>query len=241
MGRRVLAAAACLLSACSGVGASLGDDPSGPSARDRGNQAVRGDADSGGTAIGDAGSGDNGNTDAAPSLDASCIPTSCVSIHVSCGAIDDGCGHTLNCGDCGSPPPLGCGSGAEGAGCGRFSGGYGHNYDCGQCSISSVCQITAPSSTWGYCKQLDDYRPGPTSDNCRPFSEYSGGGNYVYVALIGVYRLDDGGVGKHGDGEAIDYFCPQGTTVPPAGQCVMHNPDALNPNQYWVCNASPGY
>ena len=107
--------------------------------------------------------GDGGTPDGQQNPDGSCQPTTCVKEGKNCGQIPNGCGGTLQCGDC--PQGESCGAGGQsnvcGAGtctpktceeqgltCGQGSDGCGKTLDCGS------CEVCAPSCPESYtCKQ----------------------------------------------------------------------------------------
>ena len=83
-----------------------------------------------------------------------CRPTTCAAAGAACGAIVDGCGGRLECGDCsegetcggggaantcgvGTCEPASCGS--LGANCGQVSDGCAAVLDCGRCEAGRVC------------------------------------------------------------------------------------------------------
>jgi hypothetical protein len=98
--------------------------------------------------------------DAAPPIDApegappdACAPTkTCASVGANCGPIDDGCGHTLDCGSCspglicGWPAPNQCGCDccpatcqSLGYNCGFAGDGCGGVLNCGTCTPPESC------------------------------------------------------------------------------------------------------
>ncbi len=82
-----------------------------------------------------------------------CTPRTCDDAGAECGMIADGCGETLDCGDC--PEGTACGAGGEpnicgggceplscddhGADCGTVSDGCGGTIDCGDCPDGMDC------------------------------------------------------------------------------------------------------
>jgi hypothetical protein len=88
-------------------------------------------------------------------IDAGCSPLHC---YVGwCGPIDDGCGHTIDCGSCSLPPD---GSGTDShdmAGCtpsracasgvcGTIDDGCGKALECGDCSTANSCSANSANS-----------------------------------------------------------------------------------------------
>ncbi|MDY7232470.1 WD40/YVTN/BNR-like repeat-containing protein [Hyalangium rubrum] len=76
-----------------------------------------------------------------PETPATCTPTTCAVLGRNCGEAPDGCGGTLQCGDCSQPQacvPTAC---AEygGNACGLISDGCGRQVQCGTCSGDAVC------------------------------------------------------------------------------------------------------
>ena len=82
------------------------------------------------------------------------MPTTCAAAGAECGALADGCGGQLMCGDCTAPQTCGgggmanrCGEGActpttcaaEGADCGMLSDGCAGVLDCGSCVAPATC------------------------------------------------------------------------------------------------------
>lgn len=78
-----------------------------------------------------------------------CVRTTCASAGRECGALDDGCGSELHCGECMAPQRCG-GNGIEGVcgctplaceadQCGTVDDGCGGALDCGGCGASQVC------------------------------------------------------------------------------------------------------
>jgi hypothetical protein len=87
-----------------------------------------------------------------------CLPRSCDEVPGSCGALADGCGGVLACGDC--EPPETCGGGGPslcgvgdcepsdpcGAGvCGEVSDECGNAVDCGGCPPPEACGAEQPN------------------------------------------------------------------------------------------------
>lgn len=139
-------AAACLSLACSGadpVGLPGGEDAGADTAplRDAGVVIGSGSrdasADAATIAVPDAATVD------------SCHPsTSCASANADCGAVDDGCGHALNCGTCASPTTCGGGGFANRCGCQPAACQAGEcgtvqtacgDKQCGQCGSKQTC------------------------------------------------------------------------------------------------------
>ena len=82
-----------------------------------------------------------------------CTPTTCAAESANCGAMPDGCGGQLACGDCTAPEFCGggganaCGTAActpttcvaESAECGLISDGCATVLECGSCTAPEVC------------------------------------------------------------------------------------------------------
>ncbi|MEZ4226006.1 MAG: hypothetical protein R3B13_33975 [Polyangiaceae bacterium] len=82
-----------------------------------------------------------------------CIPTSCAKLGAECGVAPNGCGETVQCGDCPTGETCGgggqnkCGSGTctpvtcqqLGASCGVASDGCGATLYCGDCALPETC------------------------------------------------------------------------------------------------------
>lgn len=118
--------------------------------------------------------------DAEPEAEA-CVPLTCEDVGATCGEPEDGCGGTLECGECVAPETCG-GGGLEwacgctpqdvceevGHACGEFDDGCGNPVDCGACDEGSTCIAGAPAYI---CCQLDTCEGagaqcGTLSDNC---------------------------------------------------------------------------
>jgi hypothetical protein len=84
----------------------------------------------------------------------SCTPRTCEELGAECGALADGCGELLQCGEC--TPPDTCGGGGTpyqcgndgctprtcedvGAECGAIADGCGETIDCGVCAPPQTC------------------------------------------------------------------------------------------------------
>jgi len=86
-------------------------------------------------------------------VDAGCARMSCQSQGYGCGTAADGCGGSLDCGQCTAPQTCGgggtphqCGLGCTptscqslGYGCGTAADGCGGSLDCGQCTAPQTC------------------------------------------------------------------------------------------------------
>ena len=110
------------------------------------------------------------------SLPNPCVPATCAAQGATCGSIPDGCGGTLDCGNCAAPDTCGGGETSnlcgctpttcadQGAICGSIPDGCGDTLDCGTCSSTGQpldpCGNGLPScSDDSYCAQ------GCTPDN----------------------------------------------------------------------------
>jgi alpha-tubulin suppressor-like RCC1 family protein len=98
-----------------------------------------------------------------------CTPKTCSQLGAECGVIDDGCGHSLNCGMCGAGETCGaqqvnkCDPGictprtciSVGAECGTIDNGCGSPLACGMCPSNEICGAggqpnvcSPPPATW---------------------------------------------------------------------------------------------
>jgi hypothetical protein len=81
-----------------------------------------------------------------------CTPTTCAAENKNCGTISDGCGKTLDCGDCQGQQTCGGGGKANVCGgctpltdcpagydCGTIPDGCGGNVVCGGCNDNVAC------------------------------------------------------------------------------------------------------
>lgn len=87
-----------------------------------------------------------GEADAGP-----CVPQTCEELRANCGALDDGCGTEIQCGECpegrecgaeGIPNVCGCppqSCDALGVECGEAANGCGATIDCGGCAAGVSC------------------------------------------------------------------------------------------------------
>jgi hypothetical protein len=145
---------------------------------------------------------------------ATCLPKTCTALELNCGAVADGCGGILSCGDCaadavcGLQKPNVCGKPADlckpisrdqacaGKACGVEGDGCGKTYDCGSCPSGSGCGVEAPFQC----------APGATTspDNCPA--------KIASCALAGV----ECGLTGNGCGGTIDCNAERGGC--PAGQ-----------------------
>ena len=132
--------------------------------------------------------GGGGVTGACGAGDAdTCNPFTCGGLGLSCGPAGDGCGGTLNCGDC--TPPDTCGGGGVlgkcgapnctpktctqlGANCGPIADGCGNVIQCGSCTGANTCggggtvnQCGVPACTPRTCAQAGA-NCGPVADGC---------------------------------------------------------------------------
>jgi hypothetical protein len=110
-----------------------------------------------------------------------CQPTTCAALGKNCGAVSDGCGGALNCGNCMSPQTCGgggvsnvCGcqplpqwQACQGKTCGTAPDGCGGTVTCGTCMSGQVCLPTqnccTPMSQAVACKGRVC---GTVSDGC---------------------------------------------------------------------------
>jgi hypothetical protein len=106
------------------------------------------------------GTGGNGGSGGSGGGGGTCVPVRCADVGAVCGAITDGCGGTLSCGDCsagqtcGGGGPNRCGTGAcapqtcaqVGASCGQFSDGCAGVLDCGPCACTPTTCAAHPTS-----------------------------------------------------------------------------------------------
>ena len=167
-------------------------------------------------------------------VDAVCTSaTSCVAEAVECGVIADGCGGTIDCGQCG--PGQTCGTGGDsgscidvdcdprscaelGAECGAMPDGCGGILDCGDCGADQYCGTGADHGT---CLEVD----------CSPKS---------------CADFDSGGdCGPHADGcgGVVDCgFCPDGQECGSGtnrGECIVASCTAKSCSDYDDVNCGP--
>jgi hypothetical protein len=100
---------------------------------------------------GGTGAHDAGNPEGAAGDGSACTPETCSDLQATCGAVDDGCGHTLGCGSCAPPQTCGgtgvpnaCGCKPKtcqelGAVCGAVDDGCGNLLSCGECPDGGTC------------------------------------------------------------------------------------------------------
>jgi RHS repeat-associated protein len=129
-----------------------------------------------------------------------CVPTTCAAQGANCGAIDDACGGTLNCGTCAAPETCGgggvpnvCGCtpttcAAEGVNCGTIPDGCGGTLECGTCmppetcgggGVPNICGCTATTcaAEGKDCGTIDDGCGGTLGCGiCAPPDTCGGGG-----------------------------------------------------------------
>lgn len=164
-----------------------------------------GNGGGGGTTVG--GSGGDGTNNGG----GTCRPISCATVGAECGAIADGCGGILACGDCGSPSICGgggpnrCGTGVcvprtcaeQGATCGQISDGCSAVIDCGPCA----CVSTGCAGQNATCGNIVDNCGVPLYCGDCPASPWHTFGNLttelrrVYIVQSGMWIVDiDGNV-----------------------------------------------
>jgi hypothetical protein len=111
----------------------------------------------------------NDAKDAGPGRDASCVKTTCQAKAVECGAIDDGCGGQLDCGDtCALPKTCGGGGVANECGCTPETDlGFCERLgkDCDAVSAFDSCQISRTINC-GICAGLDTCGGSGTVNVC---------------------------------------------------------------------------
>ena len=117
-----------------------------------------------------------------------CVPRTCSTLGTAatCGAVDDGCGGTIDCGVCPSGEACGafglnrCGSGtctptscaATGFECGQVSDGCAGTLDCGTCTAPKSCGVAhvcgcTPESSAAFCARAGaSCGPLTATDNC---------------------------------------------------------------------------
>lgn len=114
------------------------------------------------------------------STGAACVARTCAEVGAECGAIDDGCGNSLMCGDCNAPAACGgagkpnkCGVKCvpktckeQGFECGEASDGCGGTLECGICPLCSTlcCAAGAPLG----CEGSKPNKCGCTGILCPP-------------------------------------------------------------------------
>jgi hypothetical protein len=110
-----------------------------------------------------------------------CTPLTTCPSGLDCGAIDDGCGRTLNCGDCTAPETCGGGNpgtpnvcgctpttcAAQGTTCGTLSDGCGGTLKCGTCcSGGNPCPGGGCCDAEGQCQISNANACGPDGGAC---------------------------------------------------------------------------
>jgi hypothetical protein len=93
-----------------------------------------------------------------------CVPITCAAAEKNCGVLPDGCGETLNCGECPSGQTCGaggsanvCGTGTctpttceeNGKNCGTISDGCSAALECGTCTQPEFCGGSGPKNVCG--------------------------------------------------------------------------------------------
>ncbi len=151
----------------------------------------------------------------------SCTPTTCAAQGKNCGQIADGCGTTLQCGDCN--PPQTCGGGnpgmanvcgctpatcqSLGKSCGEWPDGCGQMLQCGGCGARQICDNGATCQTCTVCasgcafnsiQQAIDRSPSPSTLYICP-GTYTRGSTFAPIAAIErSYTLVGAGTGTGG-------------------------------------------
>ncbi len=153
-----------------------------------------------------------------------CIPTGCADLGVECGAWDDGCGETLDCGTCAAyhacedgscVPQPGCGDGICQPELGETCAGCPQ--DCG-CEPGEVCvggQCVCQPDCAG--KACGDNGCGGACGTCPPGAACVGFGCVCQPSCLGSECGDDGCGGSCG-GCGPEEACENGECVF-AGQC----------------------
>lgn len=125
---------------------------------------------------------------------APCVPQSCDDLGAECGALDDGCGTLLLCGDCASPETCGAVEANQcdcvpttceesGAACGSIADGCGGTLECGECEFGEceanqcVCVPLTCEDLNATCGEPDDGCGGTL--NCGGCPEFSSCGSEV--------------------------------------------------------------
>ena len=148
----------------------------GPSVSTKGKKSGDGQGGTAGT-TGEGGEGTGGTTIIQPPDE--CEPATCEELEKNCGAVADGCGEIIQCGDCpsghvcGLVTPNVCSTdrdiddlchkltkdeACDGKECGVEGDGCGGTHDCGSCDADEACGIVAPFRC--------DPRPGGDDDDC---------------------------------------------------------------------------
>jgi hypothetical protein len=132
----------------------------------------------------------------------SCVKKTCSGIHANCGVQSDGCGGTLDCGECTAPETCGgggkpnncgqackpktcanAGSGGTAVNCGTQSDGCGGTIDCGTCTAPLTCggggkpSVCGATDGGGGCKKFTcaNAGSGGTAVNCGEIGDGCGG------------------------------------------------------------------
>lgn len=155
-----------------------------------------------------------------------CVPTVCADTGGRCGAVDDGCGGTIECGcregtTCGGggvPGRCGCvplTCEEAGANCGRLPDGCGGVVDCGACETGSTCGAAGVNVCGvGECTPTDPcahagVECGIGSDGCGNLVECGDCGLGEQCAPIGGSRRKCLGSGIQCTVEGFAAQCPQ--------------------------------
>ncbi|MFK7984672.1 MAG: hypothetical protein AB8I08_01495 [Sandaracinaceae bacterium] len=126
--------------------------------------------------------------------DATCVPRTCEELRAFCGQVDDGCGTTLQCGECSGSDT--CGGGGipnicdceprdcADVECGTIASGCGTDIDCGGCGPGETCEsnecVCPPADCEGLCGTvLDQCGRSVTCDPCPSDTECGAGGPNV--------------------------------------------------------------
>ena len=148
-----------------------------------------------------------------------CTRRSCAAAGADCGAIDDGCGGTVECGAC--PAGRSCGGGGvpnlcggtctpttcarAGANCGDLPDGCGAQIDCGQCGGGETCGGGGVANVCG-------------SGSCTPTTCQAAGATCGALSDGCATTLD---CGACPEGTACEgHQCVPSTTRPTGGPCV---------------------
>jgi hypothetical protein len=153
-----------------------GDSPTvDPDADDKSNTKKH-QAPDGGASSGSSGQNQNSEDVLTGDPDGKCTPTTCKAQHANCGVIADGCGKSLECGECESGAkcsivdvnqctvlkdlckPLSKDDACKGKECGVEGDGCGGTFECGTCAEGQACGQKDPFQ----CGKI----PASTDENC---------------------------------------------------------------------------
>jgi hypothetical protein len=143
-----------------------------------------------------------------------CTPKTCQQVGAHCGAADDGCGNTIQCGDCGSHQSCvnheccqwtTCA--AHGAECGQIANGCGAMMDCGSCGDSGACE--AHRCNWFPKGHLDEASCGQIAG----WAQDRNTADHIVTVRIGFdgEQASNARIQVHADQSRADLCAPLGS------------------------------